>query len=157
MGYLPTKRGFGLVCWNVAVPCSKQRICDRVARERCLGSSHSSKLLISSDVMLRFRKCSPGCGAAFEKLVLFPLQLGGAQAEVVEPVAQCDRRRLGGNGTNEAGEVYTLLFPERGQPVLTRLILRNSWFISFGSHGVASTRPSRGRLYPSATRFPSQA
>lgn len=53
--------------------------------------------------MLRFRKCSPGCGAAFEKLVLFPLQLGGAQAEVVEPVAQCDRRRLGGNGTNEAG------------------------------------------------------
>ena len=44
-----------------------------------------------------------------------------------------------------------------GSLFLTRLIFRNSWFISFGSHGVASAHPSRERLHPSATRFPSQA
>lgn len=42
-----------------------------------------------------------------------------------------------------------------GSLFLTRLIFRNSWFISFGSHGVASAHPSRERLHPSATRFPS--
>lgn len=39
------------------------------ARGRCT----SSKLLISSDVMLRFRKCLPGCGADFEKLVFISI------------------------------------------------------------------------------------
>ena len=32
-----------------------------------------------------------------------------------------------------------------GSLFLTRLIFRNSWFISFGSHGVASAHPSRER------------